>query len=386
MRALAQMPALTQESARQLLQDTSFCLQSQAVLVDKIKNNLMGEGDTKRKDGVIKASRAQVNLLDWKGHLERQQVEQLTMHQADKALRNLQVLHKDTLQLTTHLLESKRIWDNDFENTASNQAVVASSMEQIRSRHATTLETMADLVLLLRGCSSNHYELIPQDVLISFLRGRLGVQVLCDHYVGWSKGKKNGGVSVDCSLEPILDESKTEALHLCDAHYERHPEILLPTDYPSLTVIRPWVHHALVEVLKNAMVASMEIMEQENLANPPPIEIELVEEGDDSVSILIHDHGQGLPPSTSDGSTTTTKHDFLFASSAEKWDRLDVQQSYATVRSPLSSLGVGLPSSQWLLQHFGGDLELRNRGGDGDDGCTAVLRLPLNDDLPEFLP
>jgi pyruvate dehydrogenase kinase 2/3/4 len=207
---------------------------------------------------------------------------------------------------------------------------------------------------------------------------------LCDHYVGWSKGKANGGVSVDCSLEPILDESKTEALHLCDAHYERHPEIILPTGYPSLTVIRPWVHHALVEILKNAMVASMEIMEQEQMENPPPIEIELVEEGDDSVSILIHDYGQGLS-----STTTTTKRDFLFASSAEKWDRLDVQQSYATVRSPLSSLGVGLPSSQWLLQHFGGDLELRNRsGGSGDDdnGCTAVLRLPLNDDLPEFLP
>ena len=82
---------------------------------------------------------------------------------------------------------------------------------------------------------------------------------------------------------------------------------------------------------------------------------------------------------------------FQFASSSadSRWDRLDEQQSYAMVRSPLQSLGVGLPLSRMLLQHFGGDLLLSNRD-DGENGfasgCTATLVLNKNDILFEQLP
>mmetsp|Transcript_2666 Transcript_2666/g.4320 ORF Transcript_2666/g.4320 Transcript_2666/m.4320 type:complete len:158 (-) Transcript_2666:163-636(-) len=71
------------------------------------------------------------------------------------------------------------------------------------------METMTDLVLLLRGCSSSHYELLPQDTLVAFIRDHRGVQLLC-----WDKGNLNGAVSVDCSLDSILEESRTEALHV----------------------------------------------------------------------------------------------------------------------------------------------------------------------------
>ena len=167
---------------------------------------------------------------------------------------------------------------------------------------------------------------------------------------------------------------------------------------PPVTLIRPWLHHSLVEMFKNAMVASMEARvphQQQGLHSfddPPPIEVSLnVIRGDDDmtsattppagqfVSIHIRDFGRGLAPGIDP---------FQFASSPQsetKWDRLQVQQSYATVRSPLSSLGVGVPSSQWLLQHFGGNLELQtntDRGG----GCTATLTLPLDDTVPEYLP
>ena len=360
MRALSRQK-LDAESSRQLVQDASHRLQGQAYFLDQLQEDLK-ENDEVMPNGIIKASNNSVssNLLDWKGHLEREKEEQRALHQADIILRNLHVLHRDTVQLTQHLLQSENIWSS-FTN--AHQSTLAATMEQIRSRHATTLETVADLVLLLRD-----YRDLPHAALTSLLRGRLSVQLLCDHYVGLQKGRQNGGVSVNCPLQPVLEEAVTEAKHLCEAHYQESPEIILPKDYPApLTLIRPWLHHALVEMLKNSMVASMEISEK-----PPPIEIEVKEIDGGFVSIHIHDYGSGF-----DGDP------FTFASSPDKWDRLDVQQSYATVRSPLSSLGVGVPSSLWLLQHFGGNLELSNRD---QRGCTATLVLPLDDDLPEYLP
>lgn len=384
MRGLAQLE-LNQATAKTLLRDTSYRLQGQSHLLGRIKTSLLqndNEDDAPRP-GIVKAymNNTNNNLLDWKGHLEREQEQQRVMHQVDKTLRNLEVLHSDTLQLTTQLLESTRLWGVD-SFTNAHKSVVAASMEQIRSRHATTLETVADLVLLLKHHGSCLSATVLEDNgdMTLFLRGRLAVQILCDHYVRLDKNKsKNGGISVDCSLAPVIEEAKTEAVALCDAHYQTSPDIVLPTDYPSLTLIRPWLHHALVEVLKNAMVASMEQQQQQqddSSAAPPPIEIEVIETDSDGVSIQIRDYGAGLPPDYA--------NPFEFASSPQRWDRLDVQQSYASVRSPLSSMGVGVPSSLWLLSHFGGHLSLSNHND--NDGCVATLTLPRDDDLPEYLP
>jgi pyruvate dehydrogenase kinase 2/3/4 len=201
----------------------------------------------------------------------------------------------------------------------------------------------------------------------------LAVQILCDQYIALKRGRSS--VSLDCPLRVVLEEAKTEAAMLCDAHYQSSPEVALPgQDIPNITLVRPWIHHALVEVLKNAMVSSMKVAEREDTA-PPLIQVEIVKDPD-FVSILVRDGGTGLAdPSRA----------FTFASSSadQRWDRLDVQQSYAAVRSPLQSLGVGVPCSLWLLQHFGGKLKLANNRG---QGCTATLSLPRNDTIPEYLP
>jgi hypothetical protein len=402
MRALSRQTLQNPDTAHRLLQDTSFRLEGQSHFLDQLQQQLLavgGVGGTTAGTGghvlakdnlgyrkgtsrIIKASNILVsssNLLNWKGHLEREQSERKALHQADVLLRNLHVLHQDTFQLTRHLLQSDKIWTTFADNKA-HQSTVCATMEQIRSRHATTMETMADLVLLLRP-----YKLVPIGTLTNFLRGRLAVQILCDHYVSLQKGRTHGGVSVDCWLEPVVQEAWTEAKHLCEAHYQASPEIILQNDCPvPVTLIRPWLHHSLVEMFKNALVASMEQApspSDNNNHKPPPIEVYLQvardEGGVEFVTIDINDHGGGFQGDP-----------YQFASSPDKWDRLDVQQSYASVRSPLSSLGVGVPSSQWLLQHFGGDLVLRNRnsGGARGGGCTATVTLPLDDDIPEYLP
>ena len=64
---------------------------------------------------------------------------------------------------------------------------------------------------------------------------------------------------------------------------------------------------------------------------------------------------------------------FACSLSQERWDRLHNQQSYAAMRQPLSSLGVGLMLSRLMMRVFEGDLYLSNNGCVISYGCTATL-------------
>ena len=109
---------------------------------------------------------------------------------------------------------------------------------------------------------------------------------------------------------------------------------------------------------------------------PPSVYISISKEemgpscGSEYLRIQIKDQGMGLK---------NKKGAFGFAQSTsqKRWDRLQEQQSYAAVRQPLGSLGVGLPLSRLMLRVFGGDLDLTNheRVGNISSGCTATLRI-----------
>ena len=91
------------------------------------------------------------------------------------------------------------------------------------------------------------------------------------------------------------------------------------------------------------------------------------------MSIRVEDRGVGL-------NDERTEKAFRFASSStqKRWDRLDEQQSYAAVRQPLGSLGVGLSLSNLMMKCFGGDISLDNNHI--EPGCTATLRVNYSDD------
>ena len=96
MKRLAQQK-LSSDTARVILQDVAGRIEGQMVLLDELESSLTDAGTLKRADGVIVASNQKTaNLLDWKGHLEREQHKEKIKRQAKIALRNLEVLHKDT--------------------------------------------------------------------------------------------------------------------------------------------------------------------------------------------------------------------------------------------------------------------------------------------------
>jgi pyruvate dehydrogenase kinase 2/3/4 len=417
---------LSHETARQLILDTSLRLEGQTYFLKQLEDQLQSPEVSTRRDTsnqVIRATNSSLtfNLLDWRGHLEREREKHQSFQQARQLLQNLLYLHHDTHKLTQQLLNSKRIFGNHSRISPTQEEpttrLSVAIMEQIRSRHATSLETMADIVLLLRKQQQQHHEQEQEHPtkdndffsswsynpnVVNFLRGRLSVQILCDHYVNlYTKQPqsqqqsqqyvRHGAVHLNCPLEPILQEAWTEAKHLCEAHYQISPNVQYCLSHPisNITCIRPWLQYCLVEIFKNSMVASLDMIHdtlfwhkgESNEFIPPPIVISVDE-------VIRHDEN---PPSSwiclkieDSGSGLTNKNPFMFASNSKKWDRLHIQQSYASVRSPLSSMGVGVPSSQWLLQHWGGYLELSQRK-DGN-GCTATIWLPKNDEIREYLP
>jgi pyruvate dehydrogenase kinase 2/3/4 len=375
-------------TAGMLLHDVSLRLADQYHVCQDLLTSIheMDKGGddapTSCRKGVIRAVNTNLALLgDWK----RAQTEQQDRHRCiQKALRNvqnLQRLHEDTFHLTFGLMEENS--NVLFRFTNADRHLTFATMEQVRSRHASTVETLADIVLDLRQSNLRNPKF--DNLVDVFLRNRLGVQLLCDHYVSLHKGKTtNGGVSVDCKLIDVVDDAVTEAKHICDAHYENVPQVHvnIPAN-AQITLIRPWVHHALVELLKNAMASSF----AKTLDNEAPLDIlvELNETASEFVVLNVLDQGTGVQH---------VDEAFAFASSSaeSRWDRLDEQQSYAMVRSPLQSLGVGLPLSRMMMQHFGGDLTLSNRKADNNGGalqaggCTATIYLSTNDSIVEQLP
>ena len=294
-----------------------------------------------------------------------------------KILKNFDILHRDTHQLAI-----------DCQKESIQLQHVVATMKQIHARHSTTIENMAELTISIRQLSppSDFIEMVEL-----FLKGRLACQLLCDHILEASKGKRGGAISLETPLDEVIQDSILEASHLCEAHYLMSPSVHKVDVANTALLIRPWLHYALVEVLKNAMSVTVE---QAGAVYQQELQLGEIEEDDgsiceplyvtaehrsdsQSIQISIHDQGGGLPPHKNPSNV------FEFASSEKLYDRMDDQQTYAMTRSPLRGLGVGLNQSRLMLRHFGGDLKLVERedghrlanGVELKKGVSTILEL-----------
>jgi hypothetical protein len=108
-----------------------------------------------------------------------------------------------------------------------------------------------------------------------FLHLRLLMQLLCNHYTSMHEGKLTGMISLDADASGLINDALTKAKHVCDANVGVAPEVVIPPDndvdeegrrggggsdsnnFWLLLIIRPWLHHAIVEVTKNAMILNV---------------------------------------------------------------------------------------------------------------------------------
>ena len=361
-----------------------------------------------------------------------------------KRIDTLQYIHYDTYRIGQQILHHPS--QILVRQSPPDQHVIHTTFLEIRARHAKTIETIVDIVSDLRRQppqppsdsideSSTEFSFNNHDqnekMAEQLLRRRIGIQLLCDHHVALHKGKVHGGISVQARLlEHVLSDAIQEAKHIVDAHLPIVPEVIVemvvdnhddttniqyhnrshdPT-HPEIhcTMIQPWVHHAIVELLKNAMSSTVRQMQYMNhtmtsssssttTPTPTPVYITCCDKKD-SVTIDIIDAGTGIVVGNNDNDNTAAiQQAFMLGhttASIHRYDRLNEQQSYASVQiPPLSSLGVGLPLSRYFMEHFHGTLQLWNNNNHPNPstttvttsttGCTARIELWKDDTILE---
>jgi hypothetical protein len=303
--------------------------------------------------------------------------------QARQGVATLSWIHTDTAR------DCRTILDLSPEKAAP---YLADTLSSVSTRHARTVETLAEVVVALRphattlrhGGGGGLDSLNDDAMILPFLHQRLGIQLLCEHYmeVVGKRKKAAGTIDVQRSVQEAVLDAMGEAKILTEAHYE-HPPVLEygggsratserdDDDDLKATWVGPWLHYVLVELLKNATTATVQAhpsTPSESLLPPPPVVITATQD-DHTTFIYIDDRGTGVGTST----TTTVQDTFRFAQTEHIWDRMDEQTTYAMVRPPLRGLGVGLSLSAAMMTYFGGALRLEARAG---GGTRAVLTIP----------
>jgi len=371
---------------------------------DLLDFNLNDSNDNSARDTKALLREVQIRLAVQHGRLSAfsrsiEEYAKVAKAQGEKTRRNLNdltQLHENTYLLPHQIVDGDGHELLDNFSKPSNQKYVSDVFDQIMARHGTAVETLADSTIHARAMGESlpkifskqfgEADLLRTESVEAFLHSRLLIQLLCDHYVSLNKGKSTGAISLEADIVDVVDDAVTEAKHVCDANLGTAPEVHIRSDesiknqdFIPPPLIRSWLHHAIVEVTKNAMTSNIQRWsygQQSQCETPPCVYISVAKEmaGGSSnsgyLSMQIIDQGNGLR-------NKEQAFGFARSSSQMRWDRLQEQQSYAAVRQPLGSLGVGLTLSRLMLRVFGGDLDLSNhgKGSEIDSGCTARLRI-----------
>ena len=320
-----------QETAETLLKDVKLRLAKQHALCLAMKGAI--EGTHTNTTGVHESSK----MIKASMKTAFAPSKDLLVHtnHSKKLIDDLEAMHADTYRLIWQLYNSSNcnIQPPVIQNfTPVNQSFVCSIFEQIRSRHAHSIDSFAHLIVsqrVVHGNASNY--LI--DLCTSFLKGRFGIQLLCDHFVGLHKQsmtksaesfsaskrpKKIGSIDVDCNVWNVIEDAASEASSICDTNLSVAPDVCVWYDddmddniihvkegsnitllgdgelsAPPVTLVKSWVHHCLVEVFKNAMQAS--VRNDASASSPVLVNVRKQKyKNANYLQVSIRDHGVGL--------------------------------------------------------------------------------------------
>jgi hypothetical protein len=175
----------------------------------------------------------------------------------------------------------------------SDRRYEAGVFNEIMSRHGSLFKTLVDVVMRARqqykddvsaaergGWGGSYPSHSPPIVKLksddeSFLYFRLLMQLLCNHYTFMHGSKSTGAIYLDTNASGLIDDALTEAKHVCNANVGVAPEVVIRPDndadkeghrggggsdsniFLPPPIIRPWLHHLIVKVTKNAMILNV---------------------------------------------------------------------------------------------------------------------------------
>lgn len=213
-----------------------------------------------------------------------------------------------------------------------------------------------------------------------FYLSRIGIRFLAGQYLALRQPPpQESYIGMICkATRPIVcvRQAIADASFLCRRTFGRCPRVDIVTaggdDHMSFPYIPTYLHYILLELLKNALRATMEA--HEHSAVVPPVQV-IIADGDanEDVVIKVADEGGGIARSQVDKIWS-----YLYTTASPK-----VQQSFIgstqvvdhSRASPLAGLGYGLPISRGYSRYFGGDLDIQSLEGYGTDAFVHLKRL-----------
>jgi pyruvate dehydrogenase kinase 2/3/4 len=220
-----------------------------------------------------------------------------------------------------------------------------------------------------------------------FYMSRVGIRVLAGQYLALREQAQEdylpshlqnyiGMIKKDTSPYDIVKQTIHDATRMCIYKYGDAPRVnvmgRLDLTFPYIPT---HVHYILLELLKNAMRATMEHW-QNDLMNLPPVTV-IIADGteNEDVVIKIMDEGGGIPRSQVDKiwsylfTTASPSVQEAFIGQKQRQDHL------YTSTSPIAGLGYGAPMSRAYARYFGGDLDVISMEGYGTDAFCHLARL-----------
>ena len=196
-----------------------------------------------------------------------------------------------------------------------------------------------------------------------------------------------GMICQETSPSQCVRQAAMDASMMCRRMYGRCPRVEV-TGQLDLTFpyIPTYLHYIVLELLKNALRATMEThMNHTNTVPLPPVHVTIADGmTNEDVVIKIADCGGGIPRSQIDQiwsylfTTADPKIQDLFVGTKSTNNNSTTLNNNGTEHSyeaPLAGLGYGLPISRSYCRYFGGDLDIISMEGYGTDAFIYLKRL-----------
>ena len=191
-----------------------------------------------------------------------------------------------------------------------------------------------------------------------------------------------GMICLDTSPYEIVQHAVNDATELCLQRYGDAPEVVI-TGRLDLTFpyFPTHLHYMLLELLKNALRATMDHHYKDMDSELPPVKVIIADSTEnEDVVIKIVDEGGGIPRSRVDKIWS-----YLFTTADS-----NVQESmiggndgqHGHNSSPMAGLGFGLPMSRAYARYFRGELDVISMEGYGTDAFLYLARLGDKEPLP----
>jgi hypothetical protein len=108
------------------------------------------------------------------------------------------------------------------------------------------------------------------------------IQLICNHYISLNMRTLTLAVSLGADMVGVINDAVTKARQVCNTNLGFAPEVHIqpeesvdPHDVEPPPIIHSWLHHAIVEVTKNAMTLNVQKHSMQSELIPPGVHISL---------------------------------------------------------------------------------------------------------------